>query len=86
MTYFKESTSTYYYSNKMEDETRAFLILILNTISLVLLWMMVNVFVGIYFGYAFFEKEPTWKNIVYYLFFVATIVALLLHLKRKWRM
>lgn len=37
----------------MEDETRAFLVTILQTISIVLLWMMVNVFIGIYKGYAF---------------------------------
>jgi len=69
----------------MEDDTRAFLILILNTISWVLLWMMANVIVGIYFGYAFFEKAPTAGNIVYYLLFIATMIALIVHLKRKWK-
>ena len=38
----------------MEDETREFLVRILNTVAIVLVWMMANVFIGIYKGYAFF--------------------------------
>jgi len=38
----------------MEDEAREFLIKIMQTISIILLWMMVHVFIGIYKGYAFF--------------------------------
>ena len=41
----------------MEDDTRAFLVLVLNTMALVLLWMIANVLVGIYMGYAFFEER-----------------------------
>ena len=70
----------------MEDETRDFLILIVNTISKVLLWMMVNVFVGIYFGFAFFEVRPDWKNWTYYLFFLTSMIMLGRHLKKKWKL
>ena len=44
----------------MEDETREFLVRILNTIAMVLLWMITNVFFGIFLGYAFFDGSPTW--------------------------
>lgn len=70
----------------MEDDTRAFLVRIMQTVSIVLLWMMVNVFIGIYKNYAFFENHPNWTNYVYYTFFLISLVALIIHLKRKWKL
>ena len=70
----------------MEDDTREFLIRIMQTISLVLLWMLVNVFIGIYKDLAFFEDQPNWKNYLYYTFFLVSLVALIIHLKRKWKL
>jgi ABC-type glycerol-3-phosphate transport system permease component len=70
----------------MEEETRAFLVNVLNTVAIVLLWMMANVFIGIYKGYAFFEDMPGWKNYVYYAFLVISFIALVIHLKRKWKL
>jgi hypothetical protein len=70
----------------MEDETRNFLVLILNTISLVLIWMIANVFIGIYLNLGFFETTPTWKNYVYYFFFLSTLVWLFIYLRRKWKL
>ena len=70
----------------IEDETREFLIRILQTVSIVLLWMMVNVFIGIYKGYAFFEDKPGWANYIYYAFLVISFLFLLFHLKRKWKL
>ena len=67
----------------MEDETRAFLIRVMQTVSIVLLWMMVNVFIGIYKNYGFFEEQPNWKNYVYYAFLLTSFIALIIHLKRK---
>ncbi len=70
----------------MEDETRLFLIRIMQTVSIVLVWMMVNVFIGIYKGYAFFADKPDWKNYLYYAFLLISLIALLIHLKRKWKL
>ncbi len=70
----------------MENDTRDFLVLIVNTISIVLLWMMLNVLIGIYFGLAFFENSATWKNILYYIFFIVSLIFLVKHLKRKWNL
>ena len=70
----------------MEDDTRAFLVRIMQTVSIVLLWMMVNVFIGIYKGYAFFEEQPDWTNYVYYAFFLTSLIVLIIHLKRKWKL
>lgn len=70
----------------MESETKDFLIRIMQTISLVLLWMLVNVFIGIYKNYAFFEDHPNWTNYLYYAFFLSTLVLLIIHLVRKWKL
>lgn len=70
----------------MDEETRKFLILIVNTISIVFIWMMANVIVGIYFGLGFFEGSPTWKNILYYIFLIASFLFLLKHIIRKWKL
>ena len=69
----------------MEDETRAFLILIVNSIALVLLWMIANMMVGIYMGLAFFEHSPSWKNILYYLVALVTFVLVIKRLVKKWK-
>ena len=71
---------------EMEENTREFLVRIVNTIAMVLLWMMVNVFIGIYLNYAFFEDQPSWKNYIYYVFFIASFIFLVRHLKRKWKL
>jgi hypothetical protein len=70
----------------MEPETRAFLIRIVNTLSFTLIWMMLNLTIGIYFGLAFFKGSPDWKNISYYLFFLLSLAGLLLYLRKKWRL
>lgn len=69
----------------MEDDTRAFLILIINTIAIVLLWMMACVFFGIYLGYGFFEVAPDWKNILFYIIFLSTLFLLIRRLWNKWK-
>ena len=50
----------------MEPETREFLVRIIQTISLVLVWMLVNVYFGIYKDFAFFESHANWTNYLYY--------------------
>ena len=70
----------------MEEETRDFLVRIVQTISIVLLWMLVNVFIGIYKGYAFFDDYPNWTHYLFYAFFLISLVFLLIHLWRKWKL
>lgn len=70
----------------MEDETREFLVRILNTVAIVLVWMMANVFIGIYKGLGFFEDRPDWTNYVYYVFLIASLIFLIILLKRKWKL
>lgn len=68
----------------MEEETRAFLVRIANTLSLVLLWMMANVLAGFYFELAFYGSAQPYAHVLYYALSAISFVSLLLHLKRKW--
>ena len=69
----------------MENDTRQFLILIVNTISIVLLWMILNVLVGIYFGLGFFDDYPDWKNYLYYVFALTSLFFMVRYLRKKWK-
>jgi hypothetical protein len=69
----------------MENDTRQFLIKIMQSISIILLWMLLNVFFGIYKGYAFFEHTPGWPNFLYYGLFLCSLLVLIFYLIKKWR-
>lgn len=69
----------------VEPETRAFFILIANSMAFVLLWMMLNVLFGIYLEYAFFDGSPGWKNILYYFISLVAFILLVRHLIKKWK-
>jgi formate hydrogenlyase subunit 4 len=69
----------------MEDETRIFLVKIANSIAMILLWMMANVFFGIYKQLGFFDGAPTWKNWVYYILAIASLLWVIFYLVRKWK-
>ncbi len=70
----------------MEDETRLFLIKILQTISIILLWMMANVFFGLYKQFGYFDTAPTLKNYIFYLLSLSSLIGVVIHLKRKWQL
>lgn len=69
-----------------EEDPKIFLLRIVNTLAIVLLWMIVNIFIGLYLNYAFFEDVPNWKNYAYYAFLLISLIFLVIHLKRKWKL
>ena len=69
----------------MEPDVRLFLLTILNTISMGMVWLLVNMTIGIYYGFAFFDDKPTLGNYLYGAFFLASLVLLIRYLKKKWR-
>jgi ABC-type glycerol-3-phosphate transport system permease component len=68
----------------MEQDTRIFFILIVNSIALVLLWMIGGIFFGIFLGYGFFDSRPDWKNMIFYITGLLTLFLLVRHLVKKW--
>jgi hypothetical protein len=70
---------------RMEPEVRKFLTVLMQTISLVLLWMLLNTFFGIKLGYLFLEAPLTIWHGVYFLGMLASFVWLLRHIIKQWR-
>lgn len=69
----------------MEPEVREFLARISKTIGVVVLWMVINSTVGIMFGWAFTNGRVTTGNIIFYIWFVVSLVAMLWLLRRLWK-
>lgn len=69
----------------MEPDVKAFLLLIVQTISMGMLWMLINMTAGIYFNLGFFEGSPSLWNILYYIFFLVSLALLILYLRKKWK-
>jgi hypothetical protein len=69
----------------MEQETKNFLVLIMQTISSIILWLLTNIFFGIYLKYGLFENSPSITNIVYYIIFIVGSFFLFKHFKKRWK-
>ena len=69
---------------KWEDDIIGFLILIVQTLSMIILFIMVNVTLGLFFNLAFFEGSISLKNILYYLFFLWSIIFVVRYIHKKW--
>ena len=70
----------------MEPEVKKFFSKIVNSLSVGLLWMLVNSTLGIAFNLAFFEGRPTLGNYLFYAWFLVSLVALLLFYKKIWNL
>ncbi len=68
----------------MEPDVRAYLVRIVNTISIGLLWMIINTTAGIKFGFAYPENSFTLGNYIFYAWFLISLVALGWYMKRLW--
>ena len=69
----------------MDPDIKAFLLLIVNSLSMGILWMFVNMTFGIYFGFAFFENTPTIGNFIYWIFLIISFIFLIRYYKKKWK-
>jgi len=71
---------------EFEDDPRGFLLLIVQSLSVVLIWMIFHVLVGIYMGLGFFEKTPGWENYLYYFILIVSLYFLVKYIMRKWHL
>ncbi|MBC7889931.1 MAG: hypothetical protein H7Z13_18805 [Ferruginibacter sp.] len=69
----------------MEPEVKEFLIKIVHSLSMGLVWLLINMSIGIYYGFAFFEGSPTIANWLYYIGFLVSLALLILYLRKKWK-
>jgi len=69
----------------MEPEVKNFLSRIATSLSVGLLWLMVNATIGIAFNFAFFEDKPTVGNYIFYSWFVLSFILLVIFYRKKWK-
>lgn len=69
----------------MEPEVSAFLARIAKSISLVLLWMLINTLFGIKKGYFFIDEKLSTGNIVFYIWFIGSLVLLMWYIMKIWK-
>ncbi|MFC4263201.1 hypothetical protein ACFOWM_09955 [Ferruginibacter yonginensis] len=69
----------------MEDNTKLFLVTIMQTVSLLILWLLLNILFGLYLKYGLFENQPSATNIIYYIIFITGSIFLIRYIKSKWK-
>lgn len=72
-------------SNGIEPEVRKFLSNVMFSIGAGLLWLMINMVLGIFLGWMFYLEKPTVGNYIFYIWFFVSLVALVILLFRMWR-
>jgi hypothetical protein len=68
-----------------DPEVKKFFVKILNSISFGLLWLMVMVTAGLYFGLAYADGRPLIYTVLFYVFMVVTLSLLILYYYRTWK-
>jgi uncharacterized membrane protein YpjA len=69
----------------MEPGIREFFRRLVTSISLLVLWMIVNMVIGIKYGYAFFENKIHISNIIFYVWVAASFIALIFLYIKIWK-
>jgi drug/metabolite transporter (DMT)-like permease len=69
----------------MEPGIREFFKRIVSTVSLLILWMIINMTIGIKYNGAFYEDNVHWYNVVFYVWLIASFIALVWFCIKIWR-
>jgi hypothetical protein len=69
----------------MEPDAREFLARIVKSLSITILWMLVNMTLGIFFDFGFIHSAITLTNIFFYVFLLSTLTALVWYLLKIWK-
>ena len=68
----------------MEPGVRQYLIRILNTLSVGVLWMAINSTLGIMYDFAFVHDKISTGNILFYIWFISSLTVFLWWVIRLW--
>jgi hypothetical protein len=69
----------------IEPEVRDFLKRIVSSIFIGFFWLMLNMTLGIYFGFLFVRGKISIGNIIFYIFFLASLAFLMRFYFRTWK-
>lgn len=70
--------------SEMEKEVKDFFKRIIQTISLGLLWLLINATAGIMYGHMFIDKKPTLGNIIFYCWLILSFILILRYYIKLW--
>ncbi len=70
----------------MEPDVKNFLSKIVTSLSVGLLWLLVNSTIGIKFNFAFFENKPTIGNYIFYVWFLVSLFFLIKFYRKIWKL
>lgn len=68
----------------MEPGIREFFKRLVMSISLLILWMAINLVIGIKYNYAFYDDSMHWYNIIFYIWLVLSFILLMWIYKKIW--
>jgi hypothetical protein len=71
--------------SEMEPDIKDFLSRVMSSLSVGLLWLLINTTIGIGFNYAFFDNQPSVGNYIFYVWFLLSLVLLVLYYRKKWK-
>jgi uncharacterized membrane protein (DUF373 family) len=69
----------------IENDAKNFLVLIVQTVSSIILWLLMNILFGLYLKYGLFDNYPSAINVLYYSLFVAGSIWLFFFFKKRWK-
>ena len=70
--------------SEMEPEVREFLQKIVWSLSAIMVWMLINILVGIKWGYALFEKGHTLGSVIFYIWIMISSYFLFRLYQKFW--
>jgi hypothetical protein len=71
--------------SEMEPDIKNFLSRVMSSLSVGLLWLLINTTIGIGFNYAFFDNQPSIGNYIFYVWFLVSLVLLVMYYRKKWK-
>jgi hypothetical protein len=72
------------FSRGMEPEVKRYFRKILNSFSIVSVWLLTAATAGFFFKLAIIRGSLRWYNILFYVAFIASLILLLSYLYRIW--
>jgi len=55
------------------------------SIGICIVWMSINITIGIKYGYAFFEDSIHWSNIAFYIWVIASFIGAIFLCMKIWK-
>ena len=69
----------------MEPDARDLLVKVSKSLGSGLIWLIINMTFGIYFGWLFFGEHMTTGNYIFYSFMIVTLALLIWYQVRIWK-